>query len=36
MKVGLLVNFGPEPQIKRKAFANDRKGSLGWILRTVT
>ena len=35
-EVGLLVNFGPEPQIKRKAFASDRKGSLGWILRTVT
>jgi GxxExxY protein len=32
-EVGLLLNFGPEPQIKRKAFDNSRKGSLSWIRR---
>jgi GxxExxY protein len=25
MEVGLLLNFGPEPQVKRKAFSNERK-----------
>ena len=25
IEVGLLLNFGPEPQIKRKAFDNNRK-----------
>ncbi len=30
-EVGLLLNFGPKPEIKRKAFNNDRKGSLIWI-----
>lgn len=30
-EVGLLLNFGPEPQIKRKAFDNNRKGSLSWL-----
>lgn len=30
-EVGLLLNFGPEPQIKRKVFDNARKGSLAWI-----
>jgi GxxExxY protein len=29
-EVGLLLNFGPKPEIKRKAFDNDRKGSLAW------
>jgi GxxExxY protein len=27
VEVALLLNFGPEPQIKRLAFSNDRKGS---------
>lgn len=27
---GLLLNFGPEPCFKRKAFDNSRKGSLSW------
>ena len=35
-EVGLLVNFGPEPQIKRKAFANDRKGNQAWMLKAAT
>lgn len=25
IEVGLLLNFGPKPQVKRKAFSNDRK-----------
>ena len=25
VEVGLLLNFGPEPEIKRKVFDNDRK-----------
>jgi hypothetical protein len=29
--VGLLLNFGPKPEIKRKAFDNARKGSLHWL-----
>ncbi len=30
-EVGLLLNFGPRPEIKRKAFENSRKGSLQWL-----
>jgi GxxExxY protein len=30
-EVGLLLNFGPEPTVIRKAFDNSRKGSLCWI-----
>ncbi len=30
-EVGLLLNFGPEPQIKRKAYDNARKGALTWV-----
>jgi GxxExxY protein len=30
-EVGLLLNFGPKPQIKRKAFDNSRKGSMRWL-----
>jgi len=30
-EVGLLLNFGPQPQLKRKAYDNTRKGSLEWI-----
>jgi len=29
-EVGLLLNFGPKPQIKRKVYDNERKGRLGW------
>ena len=32
-EVGLLLNFGPKPEIKRKAFDNARKGSLHWLER---
>jgi GxxExxY protein len=30
-EVGLLLNFGPQPEIKRKAFDNSRKGSMQWM-----
>jgi GxxExxY protein len=30
-EVGLLLNFGPEPQIKRKIYDNERKGGLSWV-----
>jgi len=33
-KVGLLLNFGPKPQIKRKVYDNERKGGLSWVSRT--
>jgi len=30
-EVGLLFNFGPKPDFKRKAFDNARKGAMGWL-----
>jgi len=30
-EVGLLLNFGPKPAVKRKAYDNSRKGSMDWI-----
>jgi GxxExxY protein len=30
IEVGLLLNFGPKPQFKRKVFDNTLKGSLIW------
>lgn len=30
-EIGLLLNFGPKPEIKRKAFDNANKGSRQWI-----
>jgi GxxExxY protein len=30
-EVGLLFNFGPKAEISRKAYDNDRKGSLNWL-----
>jgi len=30
-EVGLLLNFGPRPESKRKAFDNSRKGSMRWL-----
>lgn len=30
-EVGLLLNFGPRPEIKRRAFDNSRKGSMRWV-----
>ncbi|MEK7276232.1 MAG: GxxExxY protein [Chloroflexota bacterium] len=29
-EVGLVLNFGPKPQFKRKAFDNANKGTLSW------
>ena len=29
-EVGLLLNFGPKPDIQRKVYDNERKGSLNW------
>ena len=34
-EVGLLLNFGPEPHFKRKAFDNSRKGNLSWIPKKI-
>jgi GxxExxY protein len=33
-EVGLLLNFGPKAEIKRKAFDNVYKGSLNWTAKT--
>ncbi len=30
-ELGLLLNFGPKPEIKRKIYDNSRKGSLKWL-----
>ncbi len=30
-EVGLLMNFGPKAEFVRKAYDNERKGSLTWI-----
>lgn len=35
-EVGLLLNFGPQPQIKRKTYDNERKGKLSWTLKPAT
>ena len=32
-EVGLLLNFGPKPEIKRKAYDNTRKGGMAWVQR---
>ena len=29
-EVGLLLNFGPKPEVRRKVFANNRKSSITW------
>lgn len=31
MEVGLLLNFGPTPEIKRKVYDNARKGTTKWL-----
>jgi GxxExxY protein len=31
-EVGLLLNFGPKPQHKRKVFDNSIKGGLSWYM----
>ena len=30
-EVGLLLNFGPKPEMRRKVFDNSRKGSMRWL-----
>ena len=30
IEVGLILNFGPTPEVKRRVYDNDRKGSLVW------
>jgi GxxExxY protein len=30
IEVGLLLNFGPKAEVKRKVYSNQRKGSLDW------
>jgi GxxExxY protein len=35
-EVGLLLNFGPKPEVKRKAFDNSRKGSMRWLEQSPT
>ncbi len=30
VEVGLLLNFGPKAEYKRKVYDNERKGSLAW------
>ena len=33
IEVGLLLNFGPKAEYRRKVYDNDRKGSLNWLKR---
>jgi GxxExxY protein len=35
-EVGLLLNFGPKPDVRRKAFDNNRKISSTWIAKIAT
>jgi hypothetical protein len=30
IEVGLLLNFGPQAEFRRKIYDNSRKGSLNW------
>ena len=30
-EVGLILNFGPKPQIARKIYDNERKGNMSWL-----
>ena len=30
IEIGLLLNFGPQAEFRRKIYDNDRKGSLSW------
>ena len=31
IEVGLLLNFGPTTEVKRRVYDNERKGSLEWL-----
>ena len=35
-EVGLLLNFGPNTQLKRKLYDNDHKGLLGWTTKQTS
>ncbi len=30
-EIGLILNFGPKPQIARKIYDNERKGKMSWL-----
>ena len=30
-EVGLVSNFGPQPEFRRKVYDNSRKGGMGWM-----
>lgn len=30
IEVGLVLNFGPTAELRRKVYDNERKGSLSW------
>jgi len=30
-EVGLILNFGPKPQVARKIYDNERKGTMAWM-----
>ena len=30
-EVGLLLNFGPKPEFRRRVFENSRKGGFAWL-----
>ena len=32
IEVGLLLNFGPTTEVKRRVYDNDRKGSFDWVM----
>ena len=31
IEVGLLLNFGPKAEFKRKVYDNERKGTMSWV-----
>lgn len=35
IEVGLLLNFGPKAEFKRRVFENNRKGSLTWTVHEI-
>jgi len=35
-EIGLLLNFGPKPEVKRKIFDNNRKGTMDWLQKSNT
>ena len=30
-EIGMLLNFGPKPETRRRVFDNSRKGNLSWV-----